>query len=387
MAETQRRRRAAQAPANRWKPGERELRNREVARQSYASIAQIVIAAVAIIGVFIAGLAALKAGDAVDIAKRGIQSNADENRLSTAIDGIGGADAAQRVAGLTLLRRLATQRLENATEAGATDSDQRDARRLYHATVDILATFLKTTSASPEDLSVESRQPIDFVYAEADLKRWLENKDSYRQLAHGGGRFTTERRALEYPNVDLANAPLFGVAWSKIDFSWLGARNLPGVDFRRADLSNSTWGLSTLRGAHMQCVRAEGSQFRKSHFDRADLSDAHFKSADLRGATFQGANLSRSDFTGAKLGRADFTDADLTGADLTSTDLRGAKLTNAHLVDAELANADLVDADLTGADLTGARVDNSTKGDGVISLRDPSRAPQDYGTKAHPECP
>ena len=42
---------------------------------------------------------------------------------------------------------------------------------------------------------------------------------------------------------------------------------------------------------------------------------------------------------------------------------------------------------LTGANLAGARVDDKTKGDAVLtSLRDPSRPPQDYGAKVHPGC-
>jgi Pentapeptide repeats (8 copies) len=334
--------------ADEWRDGEKDLRQKEVdlrgtevKRQLPVMILQAVIAFAAIIGASIAAFAVVRAGDAIDVAKKGIQSNADENRLSTAVAAIGGETSGQRVAGLTLLRRLASQRLEDATEDEASDSERRDALRLYRSTVDILATYLKTPTAPSAPLGIgDPLLPPDFPYAQADLRRWLGDKKTVLEVMKG--------RRDELPSVDLTRAWLYRVNWPNTDFSWLDSRFLVGVDLRRADLSNSNWGITTFTEAHLGC-----------------------------------ANL-----TGAKLKGAIFIDADLHSAELTNVDLRGAVLTRADLRGADLTKADLKGAVLDGVDLTGATLDSAKIDSGALSrAREQPQPPPDSAAQSDPECP
>jgi Pentapeptide repeats (8 copies) len=355
--------------ANEWRDGERDLRakevdlhEKEVHRQLPGMVLQAFIALAAIIGASVAAFAAVKAGDAVDVAKQGIQREADENRLSTAVEALGGETSTQRVAGLTLLRRLASQRVENATEDGASESERRDALRMYRSTVDILATYLKTPNAPSSPLGMgDPLLPPDFPYAQADLVRWLRDEQTVLELMKG--------HSDELPSVDLARAWLYGVSWPNADFSWLDSRFLPGVDLRRANLSNSTWGdPTTLTEAYLGCANFTGAKLEDAILTDADAHSATLRDADLRAAKFDGANL--------------------TGADFTNADLRGAILMNASVRGADLTDADLRGADLTGADFTGARLDGARMDDGALNVTgEQPQPPPDSAEQSDPACP
>jgi hypothetical protein len=238
---------------NAWKPREEGLRKRELNQSLASTIVQSLIAVAAVV--------------AVAIAKRGIQSQADENRLSTAVQAMAGDTPTARVAGLTLLRRHAEQRLANATDDNATAADRRDALTLYRGTVEILATFLKTPAEPSATFAIGDPQPKpDIVYAENDLNQWLQNKTTFLRLARTKpSAFSTPRERAhlskrdrkELPNIDLALAELYGVPWENIDFSWLGYRVFTGVDLRQARLANSTWGKTELTEAHLGCAHLE----------------------------------------------------------------------------------------------------------------------------------
>src|SRR5436309_1981213 len=75
---------------NAWRPREEGLRKRELNQSLASTIVQSLIAVAAVVAVAIAAGAAITAGDAIDVAKRGIQTQADENRLSTAVDAMAG---------------------------------------------------------------------------------------------------------------------------------------------------------------------------------------------------------------------------------------------------------------------------------------------------------
>src|SRR5262249_55802966 len=232
-----------------WKKDEKKLRTREVNQSLASTIVQLVIAVAAVMAVVIAAVACFRAGDAIDVAKRGIQSQADENRLSTAADAISKDTPTARVAGLTLLRRHAEQRLANATADDATASDRRDALSLYRGTVEILATFLKTPAEpSPTFGFGNPHAKPDMLYADNDHAQWLQNNATFLKRARSKPRAfstPTERAQLakqdreKLPNIDLALAELYGAPWRTIDYSWLGYRFFRGADLRNASLANS----------------------------------------------------------------------------------------------------------------------------------------------------
>jgi len=148
---------------NEWPLREQHLREQEIELQRRSaesqqrstrlqSVTAIAALTAAFAAVFAAAFAAVKANDALDVAKEGIQRQADENRLTTAINSIGGDTATQRVAGLTLLRRHATQRVENAVDGSPSEVERRDAIRLYRSTVDILVNYLRSGTPTPSQL-------------------------------------------------------------------------------------------------------------------------------------------------------------------------------------------------------------------------------------------
>lgn len=83
-------------------------------------------------------------------AKEQTRHQADETRLATATPSIGSQLPAERVAGFTFLRRLATQRLETANRDDVSEVDRRDVLALYHGTLDVLATYLHEPIQGPE---------------------------------------------------------------------------------------------------------------------------------------------------------------------------------------------------------------------------------------------
>jgi hypothetical protein len=317
-----------------WDSRQRELRENEVKTQKRASVAQIGTTVVAIGAAIVAGIAAWQAGNAAetagDVAKEGVRRTADESRLKTATDAMGADLPAQRVAGFTFLTRHATQRLESANEGNATETERRDALRLYRGTVDILVNYL--INPGPSSLSETSLQPTnpepaqrgvgdpklprDYHYAAGRLRELLQHKADYLELSAVEGDPSR-------PTMDLANTILYGVRWKNTDFSWLEARYLPGADLRRAKLDDSKWQGSTFTDAYMQCVQLQGANLAG-----ARLEGAHFEGANLKGANLTGANL-----TGAHLEGAQFNGAMLHGAVFTGAKLEQGTLDSAKRVD------------------------------------------------------
>jgi uncharacterized protein YjbI with pentapeptide repeats len=339
---------AASDSEPKWKEGEEGLRRREVNQSLASTIVQLVIAVAAVVAVLIAAVASFTAGDAIDVAKQGIQSQADENRLSTAADAISKDTPTARVAGLTLLRRHAEQRLANATDNNASASDRRDALSLFRGTVEILATFLKTPAEPSPTFGIgDPRAKPDMVYAENDLAQWLQNRETFLKLAPSKpSAFSTPRKRAQLtkqdheqlPNIDLALAELYGAPWRNIDFSWLGYRFFARADLRNASLANSRWGKTELTQAHLGCA----------HLENAQLGTAPGASNVDKGSVLVRADLHRASLINANLRKTKFTNADLSYADLRGAKLNGADLTNANLTGAKIADTDFTDAILDG---------------------------------------
>ena len=301
-----------------WRPGERELRERELKGQRRAHLAQAATAIAAFIAALAAAYASLQAGEAVKIAQDGIQRQVDETRLSTAVAAIGGELPAERVAGFTLLRRHSVGLVDRAAEKDSTERERDDALSLYKTSLDILENYLKNPAipiaiggdtngkalAVPGDSKsgndpvankgdTKKRAPLtglgfgrplrpsDSVYAANELRELLELRRDIRRVGKGE----------DMPSIDLTRVQLYGQSWAGIDFSWLLGHYFHGIDLRGTTLSNSRWGGSWLGGAYLQC-------------------------ADLSNANFVGTTLAEADLRGANLGGARFADADLEGADL-----------------------------------------------------------------------
>jgi uncharacterized protein YjbI with pentapeptide repeats len=201
----------------------------------------------------------------------------------------------------------------------------------------------------------------------------------------------------------LAGAYLQGVAWDGVDLS---NASLDVVDFSnarlidaplaRASLFCAVFREATLRGAVLQNVKGEGTdfssadltaaairdaRFRKARFvdavlDRAQLQETLFGECDLTRARLHSAALHRVTFHGVVFDETDFTDADLSLAGLDKADLRtatldganlaGASLHEANLEDIDWPDAQLNDANLSNAHLTGSRLHNANLRNAVL---------------------
>ncbi len=100
------------------------------------------------------------------------------------------------------------------------------------------------------------------------------------------------------------------------------AKNCPGCDLQKVNLSGVNLKQAVLPGANLT---------------EANLKGANLKMANLKGVTLTTADLSNANLAGADLAGADLTGANLTGAELFGTNLKGATLDN------------VIGADLMGA--------------------------------------
>ena len=329
-----------------WKPGERELREREVAGQRRASWIQTWTTLAALLAAGVAVVAAINAARSIQVAAEGVRRQADESRLTTAVNNLGAGLPAQRVAGFTLLRRYALQRVESANEGNTTTSERRDALRIYRGTVDILANYLVKPSAdaSPPDVGKGTPTlPRDDVYAAVELKRLLQSKAVFLQLwrkvtgmSHnkslsdllGTTVNTSQKEAVRdepFPAIDLSFTNLYGSNWGDTDFSWLEGHSFVSVDLRRASLSESNWNGSDLKSAFLRCADLTSAHFEKSNLSGADLRRATLVSTDLRNANLRDADLRGANLDGAHLDGADVAGANFTDANIGQTTLDKAK--------------------------------------------------------------
>lgn len=160
-------------------------------------------------------------------------------------------------------------------------------------------------------------------------------------------------------------------------------KDLSGLDFQQADLTNATFDNCTLSGTNFRSANLTGACFDRCHlfdpdenlaadFSFATLIEARFQHCDLTTVTFtncrayglvlehcqaQGSDLSNCDFTlpiGSDTGLAAFTMSHCNFAygDLSNTFLKGCKLTDNRMVEALLHNCVLDDAVFTGSDLS-----------------------------------
>lgn len=266
------RRRESANPPDDWKPGEKELRIKEVATQRRMSWVQILVATAGLLASAAAIGAVLVAYKTVNVAQQGIQRQADENRLATAVTAIGGKTAAERVAGVTLLRRHVDERLAAAASTDPNSQDRRDAYGLYTNALVILANYLRGVPLTYKK-PCPSPMPLDDQYAAKELKNLLDMKATVLALKVGSP-----------PTLDLSSVELCSQHWVDIRFDWLAAAYLWRINLTGSNLANSHWGHAYLVGAQLECANLSG----------ADLSQTTMTAANLRGANLYGTKLPKN---------------------------------------------------------------------------------------------
>jgi uncharacterized protein YjbI with pentapeptide repeats len=130
--------------------------------------------------------------------------------------------------------------------------------------------------------------------------------------------------------------------------------NAVGVDLANANLQNTCWDGSDLRGAIISGANLSDSWFGSVNFQQADLDRVDAERTQFNSANLLNANLSQGNFTDANFLAADMTSALLQGTDLDNASLLRANLQNATAFGATMNGANLLDTNLSGAVLTDA---------------------------------
>jgi uncharacterized protein YjbI with pentapeptide repeats len=308
-----------------WQIRERQLREEEVAAQRRATWLQSFTAVAAVIAASAAIWISLNAREAIDVAKDSVERQAEENRIGTAVGAINSdGPVAQRLAALTLLRRQAIQKLENANDSDATDAERRDALNLFRSTLKTLESYIREPVGftRPDPWAVGDTQlPRDVHSVGFDVTQMLTRKFLFNDVRGHRGELSELDR--ELPQLDLNYTSLYGVNLGDIDMSWLSANDFHGIDLRRATIPGSRWQGTKLHDAYLRCANLTNAHFNKrganaTNLSNADMRRANLSKADLRDANLESVNLEGANLDGAKVAGANFSGANLDGGALNN---------------------------------------------------------------------
>jgi hypothetical protein len=352
-----------------WKLGEEGLRRQEVELQGdgvrlqrKGTRAQLSTAIAALVAASVALWIAFNAREAIDVAKHSVESQAEENRIATAVGGIrSDGPVAQRIAAFELLQRQAVQKLERANGADATDAERRDALNFFRSTLKTLEGYVRDPVGftKPDPWGVGNAEPPRDVHTVGvDIQRMLRYRTLFYDVRGERGDLSILDR--ELPHLDLSFTSLYGVGVGPIDMSWLRPGYFPSIDLRHAVLAGSKWQGTNLAGAYLRC---------------ATLYEGH---------PLEGRPLATN------MSHADLTEADMRRADLRNADLRNAVLERAHLEGANLEGAKFKRAQVAGAHFNGAILDsgalrNARDSERATGVGDPEEPPASEG-QVEPEC-
>ena len=184
--------------------------------------------------------------------------------------------------------------------------------------------------------------------------------------------------AAMWSSVLLDEADLQGCDLRDADFSGVhapGARlvgaNLEGSRWDGADLTAAdlSWARMGWQSTFVANVATHRNARGAASFDDAVLADCHLRRAQLPGVSFRRADLSGASGAGAVLTDADLREANLSGIDLRSADLCGADLTGSLLRHADLTEATLVEAQFRRADVVGIQLKGARIGSTGFAVR------------------
>jgi len=148
-------------------------------------------------------------------------------------------------------------------------------------------------------------------------------------------------------------------------------KDLSGLDFRLADLTNADFSGSRFNGANLSQATCTSASFFACDLHKADLKAANFTRADFRGAEIIGADLTEAIFKHADFrqgymlnydsenpdeGWGQQGDTEFSGSTIRDTDLSNVMAQHTNFSDANLTGVTMHNADLQGADLSGANL-------------------------------
>jgi uncharacterized protein YjbI with pentapeptide repeats len=253
------------------------------------------------------------------------------DRFSRAVDQLGSDQFTIRLGGIYALERIA-----------------RDSPRDYGPVMEVLTAFARQESPVGENAAATPAAGAPEVPPEVEAVLKVIGRRTEAQVAaeleEGNG--CLDLSGINAVGVDLHDANLENTCWNRSD--------LRGSLLTGADLTGATFDGTILQQANLDGADAQGSIFTSANLYGANLSDANLSSANLlaanlelallpgttlTGANFQGANLTNATMFGATLDRTNLLNATLTGAVLTDVDLSGAENLTEEQVESAVTNA------------------------------------------------
>ncbi len=178
----------------------------------------------------------------------------------------------------------------------------------------------------------------------------------------------------KFPKAELTGADFSGVTAKHSNMpeaKFAGAKfvgaDFSGADLRQSDISRADFSSSTLAGSRFAGVLATGAKFcdadltgfrapRNANFTGADLRRVRANGSIWKGSILDKANLQQGQFQRSQLSEISavetcFDRCEMTGSTFEDAVMTGSILTNANFLRCLFTRADLTAADLSGANL------------------------------------
>lgn len=302
----------------------------EIENQSRGTLGQILSGVAVLTGLIFAWQQLGQTSDNLRVSTEGQITD----RFTSAVDQLGGDSLTVRLGGIYALERIA-----------------RDSPRDYGPVMEVLTAFARQESPLPANAAATPVVAAPEVPEEVSAVLKVIGRRSADQVAAElvADAGCLNLTGLNAVGVNLVAADLRNTCWDRSD--------LRGAQLMRADISGATFIGSNLG----QQANLDGVNGQDAELSQADLSLSNLSNANLRDANLLSANLAF-----AQLVETDLTEATLVGAVLDTANAFGADFTNADFAGASLQAAVLSGANLTGAEhlttdqLATAFVDDTT---------------------------
>lgn len=154
---------------------------------------------------------------------------------------------------------------------------------------------------------------------------------------------------IDFSKADLSNSDFTGAMLNYPDF--INA-NLTNSKFNKSLIQNARFINCKMRKANFEWAVLNYSIFtgveKAGAFANSTLQEVNFDNCMLRSASFIGANLRQASFVGADLSFAYLTDANLLDANLTNTNLTKASMQRTRLINTSIEGAIITEAKIYG---------------------------------------
>lgn len=276
----------------------------EIENDSRSTLGQILSGVAVLTGLIFAWQQLGQTSDNLRVSQEGQITD----RFSRAVDQLGSDDLTIRLGGIYSLERIA-----------------RDSPRDYGPVMEVLTAFVRQES------------PVAAGAAATPVTAVPRMAPDVRAVLKVIGRRTPAQVAVELEE-----------GADCLDLTGVSA---VGANLINANLRNTCWDRSDLRGAQMM-----GANLVDTTFSGSDLSQqANLQDATASGSIFNDANLASSNLT-----NTDLEGANLQSADLTQTILDKTKFANANLLRADFSRASIIGASFSGANLANASFDGAS---------------------------